>query len=175
MTNPLPDGARPTSTDTGTAGRDALIGELVDLMTSWNAEDRIKAFRQWLKGSISLIHLHVLTVLEADGPLPMSRLADTLDVSVASTTGIVGRMEERNLVERHHDSDDRRVVLVVPTATGLEVFRSLIENRRDHLTSVLTQLSDEELQSFLVGLRAVRAARATIHAAAAVETPDAGQ
>ena len=83
-------------------------------MTSWSPRDRMNVFRSWLKGSLSLIHLHVLTVLEADGPLPMSQLADTLDVSVASATGIVSRMEERGLVERQHDETDRRVVLVRP-------------------------------------------------------------
>src|SRR5437867_9532846 len=87
--------------------RDALIADLIGEMTSWSARDRMNAFRSWLKGSLSLIHLHVLSTLEADGPLPMSRLADMLDVSVASATGIVSRMEERNIVERRHTDDDR--------------------------------------------------------------------
>jgi DNA-binding MarR family transcriptional regulator len=146
------------------AGRDAVIAELVGEMTSWSPRDRMQVFRSWLKGSLSLIHLHVLTVLEMGGPLPMSKLADTLDVSVASATGIVGRMEERSLVERQHDSEDRRVVLVIPTETGLAVFRDMMEQRREHLITVLGQLSDEELQGFLRGLRAVRAARERVHA-----------
>ena len=126
-------------------------------------------FRSWLKGSLSLIHLHVLTVLEMGGPLPMSKLADTLDVSVASATGIVTRMEERSLVERRHDQEDRRVVLVVPTETGLAVFRDMMEQRREHLATVLGTLGDEELAGFLRGLRAIRAARAAMHGEAAVE------
>ena len=145
-------------------GRDAVIAELVGEMTSWSPRDRMQVFRSWLKGSLSLIHLHVLTVLEMGGPLPMSKLADTLDVSVASATGIVGRMEERSLVERQHDREDRRVVLVIPTETGLAVFRDMMEQRREHLTTVLGQLSDEELQGFLQGLRAIRAARERVHA-----------
>jgi hypothetical protein len=35
--------------------------------------------------------------------------------------------------------------------------------RREHLTKVLAGLSDAELESFLVGLRAVRAARTALH------------
>jgi DNA-binding MarR family transcriptional regulator len=151
-------------------GRDAVIAELVGEMTSWSPRDRMQVFRSWLKGSLSLIHLHVLTVLEMGGPLPMSKLADTLDVSVASATGIVGRMEERSLVERQHDREDRRVVLVIPTETGLAVFRDMMEQRREHLVTVLGQLSDEELQGFLQGLRAIRAARERVHA----ENPSGG-
>jgi DNA-binding MarR family transcriptional regulator len=120
-------------------------------------------FRSWLKGSLSLIHLHVLTVLEADGPLPMSKLAETLDVSVASATGIVGRMEERDLVERRHGETDRRVVLVRPTAAGIAIFRDMTEHRRQSLASLFTRLTDPELTALLTGLRAMRAARLALH------------
>ena len=145
-------------------GRDALIAELVEEMTAWSPRERIDAFRSWLKGSLSLIHLHVLTVLEADGPLPMSHLAETLDVSVASTTGIIGRMEERGLVERSHGEADRRVVLVRPTAAGIAIFRDMTEHRRQALTHLFGRLSDTELSALLTGLRAMRSARLAFHA-----------
>ena len=132
-------------------------------MTSWSPRDRMNVFRSWLKGSLSLIHLHVLTVLEADGPLPMSRLAETLDVSVASTTGIIGRMEERGLVERTHGETDRRVVMVRPTDAGIAIFRDMTEHRRQSLAQLFTRLTDDELTALLTGLRAMRAARLAFH------------
>jgi DNA-binding MarR family transcriptional regulator len=158
LTNDVSDRQPPSE-----PARDVLIGELVDEMTSWTVRDRILAFRSWLKGSLSLIHLHVLTVLEADGPLPMSRLADTLDVSVASTTGIIGRMEERGLVERSHGAADRRVVLVRPTPAGISIFRDLTEHRRQHLMTLLERLTRDELAALLTGLRAMRMARLALH------------
>lgn len=153
----------PTPAD---AGRDVLISELVEEMTSWSARDRMNAFRSWLKGSLSLIHLHVLTILEAEGPIPMSKLADTLDVSVASTTGIIGRMEERGLVERSHGETDRRVVLVQATAAGKAIFLDMTEHRRIGLTALLGKLADDELAALLIGLRAMRTARVAHHAEA---------
>jgi DNA-binding MarR family transcriptional regulator len=140
-------------------GRETLIAELVEEMTSWSPRERINVFRSWLKGSLSLIHLHVLTVLEADGAMPMSRLAETLDVSVASTTGIVGRMEERGLVERTHGEKDRRVVLVRTTEAGIAIFRDMTEHRRVMLAHLFTRLTDDELTALLTGLRAMHAAR----------------
>ena len=159
LTNPGDTAPRPPEPDRAT-----LIHELVDEMTSWNPRERMAAFRSWLKGSLSLIHLHVLAVVEADGPLSMSRLAETLDCSVASATGIVGRMEERGLVERRHSLTDRRVVLVHPTETGNSVFNDLTEQRRIHLTQLLGRLADDELSALLVGLRAMRLARHALHA-----------
>lgn len=187
LTNPDPDVTPPAAAavglrirrhrvtdapDASEAGRSLMVVEVVDELTSWKAQDRVKVFRSWLKGSLSLIHLHVLTVLEAEGPMPMSHLADTLDVSVASATGIVTRMEERGLVERRHDQDDRRVVIVAPTEAGAAVFKDMMAARREHLTDVLARLSDADLESFLVGLRALRAARSVVQAAATVETPE---
>jgi DNA-binding MarR family transcriptional regulator len=122
----------------------------------------MSAFRSWLSGSLSLIHLHVLTILELEGPLSMSRLAEQLDVSVASATGIVDRMEQRRLIERRHDEADRRVVSVHPTRLGGEVFARLRRHRRDRLAKVLAQLTEDELTAFLTGLRAMRRARQAI-------------
>jgi DNA-binding Lrp family transcriptional regulator len=91
-----------------------LVGEVVDVLTSWGPRDFIGAFQRFHAGSISLIHLNVLILLEGTGPLPMSRLAEALDVSVASATGIVDRMAKRGLVERRHSEADRRLVALVP-------------------------------------------------------------
>lgn len=155
------DDAKPRPPD---PDRATLIHELVEEMTSWNPRERMDAFRSWLKGSLSLIHLHVLTVIEADGPIPMSKLAETLDCSVASATGIVGRMEERGFVERRHSETDRRVVRVHPTETGTAVFQEMTENRRVRLGQLLDRLAVDELTALLVGLRAMRLARQQLHA-----------
>jgi DNA-binding MarR family transcriptional regulator len=116
-------------------------------------------FRTWLRGSLSLVHLHVLTVLETGGPIPMGKLADALDVSVASATGIVDRMEQRGLVERRDDEFDRRLVLVQTTDSGLLVFRMFDEQRQAALRGLIDRLTDEEQTALLTGLRAVRRAR----------------
>jgi DNA-binding MarR family transcriptional regulator len=139
-----------------------LTDELLDELTSWHPRERMSAFKAWLRGQLSLIHLNVLTVLEAEGPLTMSHLADALDVSVASTTGIISRMEERGLVARKHDESDRRVVIVTVTAAGENVFREMEEVRRYGLRKLLGQLSEQEMSGFLTGLRAMNAARKAI-------------
>ena len=137
-----------------------MLHAIVDELTNWNPRERMGMFRKWLEGSLSIVQLHVLTVLETAGPLPMGKLADALDVSVASATGIVDRMQQRGLVERLHDGSDRRVVLVHPTAAGLAVFNDLAEMRRAGLVNILDRLTNDELKALLVGLRAMSRARA---------------
>jgi len=154
--------------------RAQLVEDLLDQMTPWNPEERLSAFRSFLVGSLSLVHIHVLTILEIQGPLSMSRLAEELDVSVASATGIVNRMEERGLVERRHGESDRRIVSVHPTRAGGEVFERLHRRRREKLTKLLDRLSDAELQAFLIGLTAMRRARAEVAVDERHDDADAG-
>ena len=141
---------------------DALLSELL----SWSPREFVSAFRRWHRDSFSLIHLNVLTMLDANGPDSMSHLAEALDVSVASMTGIVDRMERRGLVERRHGGQDRRVVLVYPTDAGGAVFREIDRRRREGLAKLLQRLSDEELAGLLTGHRALRKARAAAAAMA---------
>src|SRR6476646_684549 len=140
--------------------RDAMLQAIVDELTNWNPRERMGMFRKWLEGSLSIVQLHVLTVLETAGPMPMGKLADALDVSVASATGIVDRMVQRGLVARRDDETDRRVVLVHPTEAGLAVFRDLGEVRRAGLVNIVERLSNDELKALLIGLRAMARARA---------------
>jgi DNA-binding MarR family transcriptional regulator len=140
-------------------GRRKLAQEVAAELSSWNPREFITIFRRWHLGSFSLVHLNVLILLDAEGPMSMSRLAEALDVSVASTTGIVDRMEKRGLVERRHDLADRRVVLVHPAERGLQVFVEIDKRRRLGLELLLRKLSDEELRGLLAGQRALRAAR----------------
>ncbi len=142
-----------------------------DELLSWNPREFISAFRRWHRG-FSLIHLNVLTLLEADGPDSMSHLAEALDVSVASMTGIVDRMEKRGLVERRRGGKDRRVVLVYPTDGGRDVFREIDRRRREGLTRILALLSNDELAGLLAGHRALRKARSAIAAASPTAPSD---
>ena len=127
-------------------------------MLSWNPRDFLVAFRRWHRDS-SLIHLNVLTLLEDDGSASMGELAQALDVSVASMTGIADRMERRGLVERRRDETDRRRVVVQATEAGRDVFRQIADRRREALGKLLAQLDQGELEGLLLGHRALHQAR----------------
>ncbi|MBI3751367.1 MAG: MarR family transcriptional regulator [Chloroflexi bacterium] len=145
--------------DASVADTKPLVAEVIDELSSWSPREFITTFQRWHHGSVSLIHLNVLAMLEGHGPLPMSRLAESLDISVASMTGVIDRMEKRGLVERRHDAEDRRVVLVHPASGASQLFTDIDGRRRAGLAKVLDHLSDEDLEALLRGHRALRAAR----------------
>jgi DNA-binding MarR family transcriptional regulator len=138
--------------------------QLLEELNAFAPARQMHAMRHWPAGRLSLIHLNVLIVLNAEGPLPMRGLAEALDVSQASATGIVDRMEQRGLVTRERDAEDRRVVRVLPSETGRNLIDGVADQRRDHLARLLDGLSDEEARGFLLGLRAMHRAREAFHA-----------
>ena len=115
---------------------------------------------------ISMTHFHVPTLLRHHDAMPMGHLAEILDASVSSTTGIIERMEERGLVERVRVSDDRRVVMVRPTQTGLDLVDEVELVKSDVLASALARMTPD-------GLDRMAAAAADLQAALDTELASA--
>ncbi|MFF8258844.1 MarR family winged helix-turn-helix transcriptional regulator [Streptomyces virginiae] len=64
---------------------------------------------------------------QLDGPVPMRGLAVLLVCDASNVTGIVDRLEARELVRREPDPADRRVKNVVATEAGRQVIRRVRE------------------------------------------------
>jgi DNA-binding MarR family transcriptional regulator len=139
--------------------REVLVDEVLGELTNIRMKDWMGALKRWQQGALSMVHLNVLMLLQSNGPLPMSRLAELVDVSVASATGIVDRMEKRGVVERRHSETDRRVVEIHLTKRGIAVFTVMEAERRKRLKKLVALMSDVELNALLHGLRAFRDAR----------------
>jgi DNA-binding MarR family transcriptional regulator len=139
-------------TATGPTRVDTILAELRPLML----RQRRAMTRRWCFGDVSTTHLHVVMLIESEGELSMTRLADLLDVSLPNATGIVTRMEERGLVERVRDGQDRRVVLVRLTETGRGLTDEVEFVRRQHLTRILEAMSSEQQEHCLTTFRTLR-------------------
>src|SRR5438874_12940283 len=85
---------------------DQIVAEIEDGL----AHQRHKWAAQCQAHGLSMTHFHVLALLDAGGPTPMSRLAYQLAVAFSNLTGIVSRSEERGTVARGHDAARRLVV-----------------------------------------------------------------
>ena len=133
---------------------DELIDELAPIM----AGERAAFAQRCHERSISMSHLHLMALLETHGSLPMSRVAELLGCGLPAATGIVSRMEERGLVIREHDSQDRRVVTLRLADAGVAEIRDLELNRRRRMSAALDHLSNAEQEKLLASVRALRSA-----------------
>ncbi|GAA2344580.1 MarR family transcriptional regulator [Streptomyces kunmingensis] len=126
---------RPRRTDPLTLEVVELIGAVV---ARYYQEYEEAAARHGLTGA----QARVLSLLALE-PLPMRQIAQRLKCEPSNITGIVDRLEARQLVERQPSPGDRRVKVAAPTEEGARVARSLRDSL-DFAREPLAGLSRDE-------------------------------
>ena len=86
----------------------------------------------------------VLYRLDAEGPVRLTTLATTVDISQPSMTQLIQRLERRGLVERSPDPADRRAALVAITDGGRALVLDRQNGFRDRLGDALSALPVEQ-------------------------------
>ena len=151
-------GASPaTSPAAGATSSDLVVAIVTELQAAIR-ELRCSSTERLVRRNLSMTQIHVLWLLEHQGAMPMSRLAELLDVSLSAATGLIDRMEERGLIERSRVPDDRRVVLVRPAAGGRLALEENEVVRREQMRSVLGRLDDKQLARVFAAFRDIRTA-----------------
>ena len=97
---------------------------------------------------LSPVQIQVLHVLAPDRPLPMGELARTLACDRSNVTGLIDRLESRQLVERRPSPRDRRVKILALTPAGARV-RTLIEQKLARPPEAFRRLSPSEQRALL--------------------------
>ena len=98
----------------------------------------------------------LLRVIEAEEPVPLTKLARFLLQESPSVTTLVDRMCERGLVERTSDPNDRRKALIVPTEKGRQMRGTIWAAWREIQDDLWGGFSDDERQTFRELLRKFR-------------------
>ncbi len=145
-----PDDAPTTAADLHAATSDAdLCDVLSDGLARTLARRRVDHVSGLVHGGVSTAQLWVLMKLRYHGDLSISGLAELLGLGLPNVTGLVDRLEERGLVERHRDPDDRRVVHVTLTPAGCRIPDEMEGLQRDVLGRVVRAMDRETLERCL--------------------------
>lgn len=94
----------------------------------------------------------VLAILEADGPMPISALAEAAGSANSTISGVVDRLEKMDLVQRIRSDTDRRVIYVSTTERFRSQFKQMKSSACGQFDQALRSLSREEAQTVLDGL-----------------------
>ncbi len=134
---------------TTTVAAPGLVEQILDQLEPLIARQRKAIAQQGCFRTISSTQRHVLLLLDSEGPMTMSRIAEQLDVSLPNVTGIVERMVDHGLVARIRSDDDRRIVSVAVTDAGRQTVEEIDLVRRSQLAAVICRLSAEEQERAL--------------------------
>jgi DNA-binding MarR family transcriptional regulator len=90
---------------------------------------------------------HILGMLKAAGPLPISTVGKRLGIVKQNMTSIVDRLIEDSLVIRKADAKDRRIVNIEVTEKGVEALQEGKRNAKEALGRSLSELDGEDIHT----------------------------
>jgi DNA-binding MarR family transcriptional regulator len=114
---------------------------------------RMRSFRDPLSGvgspELTSLQAHAVLWLGHDGPLSMGVLAQRIGSPVPAATGVVDRLEKLGFISRDRTSEDRRVVQVALTETGMTLYRDIDQSICEGLGQFLTVLPRDDRTALL--------------------------
>ena len=109
-------------------GPDARLGASLEFMrVLWATDHGLQATSKWMQANLGVTAQQrlVIRILGLRPEMSAGSLARTLHVHPSTLTGVLQRLERRGLVRRRSDPGDRRRVILVLTARGHQLERSL--------------------------------------------------
>ena len=100
----------------------------------------------------SAAQLRTLIHLAQYGPQTMGALADGLQITMASATGLVKPLVAFGYVTRARDPRDQRVVTVGLSDRAQQMADGILADRRREVEAALAGMDDQSCRTFLEGL-----------------------
>jgi len=105
------------------------------------------------KAGLTPPQFYVLATIGYAGGLPFGEIGAKMMVTVSNLTGIVDRLEEKKLVLRRRDENDRRVVYVVLTEKGAKLHKTTIPLFEKSVAQIFSSLNGSEQKELSALLR----------------------
>lgn len=102
--------------------------------------------------AISTAQLRTLVHLAQYGPQTMSELAEGMQITMASASGLIKPLAEAGLVKRSRDPQDRRVVRVDLSPRARDLANQALAKWRQDVEAALTDMDNETCRQFLRSL-----------------------
>jgi DNA-binding MarR family transcriptional regulator len=116
---------------------------------------------------LTAVQAMVLNTLSDDDGVQAGRLGERVQLTSATVTGIIDRLENLGFVERRASEEDRRAVLVCLTGKGRKVvdeIKELLGDANRQFLADLTPREQKQLHGLLQKLRESRQAGAALTA-----------
>jgi len=153
---------------TAASPHNAAIDRIAALLQSGEATRPLVDPPAWMGLDLTFGQLRLVYLLSHQGAQSIGQIAERFGVSLTAASQFADRIERQGLVERHHRSDDRRVVELRLTEAGSTLVSGMLGMQRDVLRDLFSVFTTAELEQ-LEGLVRVMVERLTARALALVE------
>lgn len=99
--------------------------------------------------NLSIQETKAITLIGQKEQCIMREIADNLNVAVSTVTGLVDKLEEKKLVKRERSDADRRIINIVLTAKGQEIYQFQLEEFMRLCRGMLLGMSEKEQDMYI--------------------------
>ncbi|MGH7452591.1 MAG: MarR family winged helix-turn-helix transcriptional regulator [bacterium] len=125
-----------------------------DLMRKFQMRDR----NEIACCGVTVSQCYTLDMLGEHGEMSMVQLARKMFLDKSTMTRVVDGLVERELVARHFDDSDRRLIYVALTAAGRKLLEGIRTQQLNSFRQILQRIPANERQKLLDGLEIFAAA-----------------
>ncbi|WP_462413273.1 MarR family winged helix-turn-helix transcriptional regulator [Neobacillus sp. Marseille-QA0830] len=103
------------------------------------------------KNGLTVVQLKALYRISSQPNIGLMELADVLKLTNSTVSGVVDRMVQNGLVERHTLEHDRRAIMIRLSEKGEEKLEEVIQNESELVTKLerIKQLPEEDIQNLM--------------------------
>lgn len=138
---------------------DSAADDLLSIPPIVFREIRRKLLRTALDNSdadITPIHFGIMKQLYSAGSLHAAEIGERLQIARPQMTRLIDRLADLELVERHTNMADRRMINIVLTAKGKTTIEEHDRRIREAMRETLSVFTDKELDELSESLRKLR-------------------
>ncbi len=141
------------ATSIATAASEALAADLYALVVFVHKNCNSDLFKAMGELDLTITQIKLLHQLEhATGELTLKQAAELLPLSLPAASRTVDDLVRRGIVERHEDSEDRRMKRVSLTEAGRTVIRQVNAARLSGLEHFTETLNEDERRKLAAAL-----------------------
>ena len=129
-----------------------VTGDIVDMVVLIS-EHLSRPFEERFRDNFTALQIYTMCKLAMDGPMTMTELADSMHVTKQQMTKVIGKLAREGHVSRHHDEDDRRVIISEVSQDTLEYIKTRRECFSEYIKTAFSKLDDDEISELSGAIR----------------------
>jgi len=127
--------------------------QLVELLRRINKEISKGLVLIFREQKLSIAEISVLMRMNRRPACRASELATMIGIPASTVTGILDRLERRDLIERRQDPNDRRSILITETQKTKDFIADLMAPMEDMLREAFRTMPDSRTRRLIEDLR----------------------
>jgi DNA-binding MarR family transcriptional regulator len=128
------------------------ISQIINLNRNFNRTLRHEFHDLMQNSGFTLPQFSVISILAKNGEQKVSDISEKMGLSDSTVSGILDRLEQKGIIERKRDKDDRRVVKIYLIKESQPICREFHRKREKYFAGLLKMLSEQEINDIIKGL-----------------------